>query len=190
MVNKKAIDTIGFPEIFYDALAYVIPAAFLVFGLFFSQPQNSDIGEYFCAPASTWVIETLLVLLFFGSMFVIGQMLTVLSFYLVWLWPCKLFKTYIPFQRDYVKIKIQYPTMSLLITKRFAKCVCTRNMVLSGVILLGYYWYLGRSGMMIGVLVATVLFTIDTHVRRRWFREFIDRVKAVPANGEAHLTNA
>lgn len=177
---NKTSEPLGIPEVFYDTLAYVIPAAYLVFGILVAAPSILGSFAEFTQDISSWVIETLLVMLIFGGMFIVGQMLTVISFYFVWYWPYKITRKYESIQKDYIKIKVTYPSMSLLITKRFAKCVCSRNMVLSSVILAFYHMMEGNTKIAIVAFALAVVFLIDTHVRRKWLTEFIERVYSVP----------
>jgi hypothetical protein len=133
------------PDIFFDALAYILPASLLFIGV---MTISSSIGgrlvkAYLDLGAS---FDRFIVVLFgLGIFYIIGQLLTHFSYDLilvplrklaVWRNNDHFTKSDIDWMADYTFVRHKDATLGLEISKRYARTIMTRNNALVAILLI------------------------------------------------------
>ena len=157
------------PDIFFDALAYILPASLLFIGVMIIP---SSVG----APLIKAYLNLgalfdrfIVVLMGLGIFYIVGQLLTHFSYDLilvplrklaVWRNNGHFTKSDIDWMADYTFVRHKDATLGLEISKRYARTIMTRNNALVALLLIvisivSYQW--------IGLIASGVLFLLFLH---------------------------
>ena len=192
------------PDVFYEMLAYVIPACVLLAGLgSISDPLRNLIFGWDLSQVAI-VEKVLLSFLILGLLYATGQFLTCLSHWVIyrivtigmwllkeesWNYPSKPFEG--PpglgplemvdrnFWKDQSRIRLAAPVLGLEILKRFARVVMARNHALVFFLLTVFAFVNGKSGYGWVFLAVAVGFLGETSIRRIWVNNFTWDVRMI-----------
>jgi len=188
------------PEAFYDVLAYIIPSAYLVVGILLgcdSLNKNKILNN---ASTTSWVIELFVGIIILGGLYCIGTIITSFSFYLIqkpiskFLFAIKRKSrdergidkyTFDLFGDEIIKLRIQHPSISTEITKRYARLNLLRNIAFSSLflLLLNLLGIVGlinfSSKMIVWILLILLASVAGAGIRSVWLRTNLDRISRV-----------
>lgn len=157
------------PDIFFDALAYMLPASLLFIGIMTLTPSMGSplVRAYLALGAS--FDRFIVVLLGIGLFYIIGQLLTHFSYELI-LRPLRRFASWrnnheftesdIEWMADYTFIRHKDAALGLEISKRYARTIMSRNNALAALLLM-VTSVVGRQW--IGLIVSGVLLILFVH---------------------------
>jgi hypothetical protein len=170
------------PDIFFDALAYLLPASLLFLGV---MTIPSSIGRplvdaYLSLGAS---LDRFVVILFgIGMLYIIGQLLTHFSYDLI-LRPLRALaarrkekdfaRSDIEWMADYTFIRHKDAALGLEISKRYARTIMSRNNALVALLLTVTSLI---SAQWIGLAASAVLFLLflhETYGEQRFFSRYL-----------------
>jgi len=177
----------GFPEFFYDLLAYVIPSVYLVLGLALILGRVNEIFSFEPLINVNIIFNIFLIIIMFGFLYLIGQLLTTFSNILVWKIPVWLIDSFrnkklgkkshytIDWYDGYRKLEIEKPKIANLVTKRYSRWISSRNIIMANIILLIinsfqrqiYGWF---------IFVSMALFIVDLILRKKWLDTYIEKL--------------
>ena len=179
--------TEGIPELFYDIIAYLIPPIYLMLGIGLTLGwfEGYDLKESLLN--ENVVVDLFIIFILIGILYLIGQLLTTLSSFVVWEFPRWVLNRLrrdkadsnavetIDWYEGYRIMEIKRPKLANLITKRYARWVTSRNIVLATLILLVMNLILGKSYSLLwfGLLI---VFSFDTTVRKIWLNKYINQL--------------
>ena len=157
------------PDIFFDALAYILPASLLFIGVMIipSSVGGPLVEAYLNLGAS---FDRFIVVLFgIGLLYIVGQLLTHFSYDVVlrplrWLAARRNQKEFarsdIAWMADYTFIRHKDAALGLEISKRYARTIMSRNNALVALILMVVSLL---SRQWIGLIASGVLFLLFLH---------------------------
>jgi len=165
------------PEGFYDGLAYIIPATYLLIGVELLYGFLFPWTHYYFSIKPSWVIDLLLALGILGGLYLVGQILTVFSYYLI-LIPLHIIGFYEgeTWYKKYRWIEVELSSVSLLVTKRYARWMSSLNMALSSMILIVLSLITEEYTYAVVFLLMSVVFVFDLAVRYRWLQDYVDTI--------------
>ena len=179
--------TEGIPELFYDIIAYLIPPIYLMLGIGLTLGwfEGYDLKESLLN--ENVVVDLFIIFILIGILYLIGQLLTTLSSFVVWEFPRWVLNRLrrdkadsnavetIDWYEGYRIMEIKRPKLANLITKRYARWVTSRNIVLATLILLVMNLILGNSYSVLwfGLLI---VFSFDATVRKIWLNKYINQL--------------
>jgi hypothetical protein len=173
------------PDIFFDALAYVLPASLLFIGVMIipSSIGAPLVNAYLSLGAS---FDRFVVILFgIGLLYIVGQLLTHFSYDLIlrplqklaaWRQEKDFTRSDIDWMGDYTFIRHKDAALGLEISKRYARTIMSRNNALVALVLMvlsviSRQW-LGLSAC--GVLF--LLFLHQTYGEQRFFSRYLEEI--------------
>src|SRR5215216_283644 len=173
------------PDIFFDALAYVLPASLLFIGVMIipSSIGLPLVNAYLSLGAS---FDRFIVILFgVGILYILGQMLTHFSYDLILL-PLRKLAAWrqdqdfthsdIDWMADYTFIRHKDAALGLEISKRYARAIMSRNNALVGLLLMVTSLI---SRQWVGLSVCGILFLLFAHQaygEQRFFSRYLQEI--------------
>jgi hypothetical protein len=157
------------PDIFFDALAYLLPASLLFIGVMIipSSIGAPLVNAYLNLGAS---FDRFIVVLFgIGMLYIVGQLLTHFSYDLIlrplrklaaWRTVKEFARSDIDWMADYTFIRHKDATLGLEISKRYARTIMSRNNALVALLLV-VISVLSRQW--IGLTASAILFVLFVH---------------------------
>jgi hypothetical protein len=173
------------PDIFFDALAYILPSSLLFIGVMIipSSIGSPLVKAYLNLGAS---FDRFIVVLFgIGILYIIGQLLTHFSYDLIllplrklaaWRKDKEFVKTDIEWMADYTFIRHKDAALGLEISKRYARTIMSRNNALVGLLLMLTSLL---SGQRIGLTISGILFLLFLHEaygEQRFFSRYLQEM--------------
>lgn len=185
-MNTKPIETFlgGIPELFYDGVAYALPGLYLILGMAFNFDKFSNFKVDEIEFLENFLIDLLLVIVCLGILYLVGQILTTFSSYLVWKMPSwiisKLYRKKrksknIDWYKGYRFLEVKNPHVAILVTKRYARWIASRNIVLASFILLVISIFMNDSYIFVYLGILFV-FSIDAGLRKTWLDNYINEL--------------
>jgi len=182
------------PDIFFDALAYMLPASLLFIGVMTLTPSlGSPLVRAYLALGASFD-RFIVVLLGVGLFYIIGQLLTHFSYQLI-LRPLRNFASWrqnkeftesdIEWMADYTFIRHKDAALGLEISKRYARTIMSRNDALVALLLMvtsvvGRQWI----GLIVsGVLL--ILFVQEAYGEQVFFSRYLQAITKELRNMEA-----
>lgn len=173
------------PDIFFDALAYVLPASLLFIGVMIipSSIGAPLVNAYLSLGAS---FDRFIVILFgVGILYIVGQMLTHFSYDLIlrplrkiaeWRQARDFTHSDIDWMADYTFIRHKDAALGLEISKRYARAIMSRNNALAALLLMILSVVSGQwVGLMVcGILV--LLFVHQAYGEQRFFSRYLQEI--------------
>ncbi len=182
------------PDIFFDALAYLLPASLLFLGIMIvpSSVGAPLVNAYLNLGAS---FDRFVVILFgIGLLYILGQLLTHFSYDVI-LRPLRKLAAWrqeedfahsdIDWMADYTFIRHKDAALGLEISKRYARTIMSRNNALVGVVLMLTSIF---SQQWIGLAVSGVLFLLFAHEaygEQRFFSRYLQEMTKELRNMDA-----
>jgi hypothetical protein len=182
------------PDIFFDALAYLLPASLLFLGIMIvpSSVGAPLVNAYLNLGAS---FDRFVVILFgIGLFYIVGQLLTHFSYDVI-LRPLRKLAAWrqeedfahsdIDWMADYTFIRHKDAALGLEISKRYARTIMSRNNALVGVVLMLTSIF---SQQWIGLAVSGVLFLLFAHEaygEQRFFSRYLQEMTKELRNMDA-----
>lgn len=173
------------PDIFFDALAYIMPASLLFIGVMIipSSVGAPLVEAYLNLGAS---FDRFIVVLFgVGLLYIIGQLLTHFSYDVIlrplnkvadWRKDKNFTRSDIEWMADYTFIRHKDAALGLEISKRYARTIMSRNNALVGLLLMVTSII---SSQWIGFLISGVLFLLFVHEaygEQRFFSRYLQEM--------------
>src|SRR5215216_3916758 len=173
------------PDIFFDALAYVLPASFLFIGVMIipSSIGAPLVNAYLSLGAS---FDRFIVILFgIGILYIVGQMLTHFSYDVIlrplrtlaaWKKEKDFTQSDIDWMADYTFIRHKDAALGMEISKRYARTIMSRNNALVAVLLLLISVI---SRQWVGLAVSGTLFILFAHQsygEHRFFSRYLQQI--------------
>jgi hypothetical protein len=173
------------PDIFFDALAYIMPASLLFIGVMIipSSVGAPLVEAYLNLGAS---FDRFIVVLFgVGLLYIIGQLLTHFSYDVIlrplnkvadWRKDKNFTRSDIEWMADYTFIRHKDVALGLEISKRYARTIMSRNNALVGLLLMVTSII---SSQWIGFLISGVLFLLFVHEaygEQRFFARYLQEM--------------
>ncbi len=157
------------PDIFFDALAYILPASLLFIGVMIipSSVGAPLIKAYLSLGAS--FDRFIVILMGVGILYIVGQLLTHFSYEVVlrplaklaaWRHNDGFTRSDIEWMADYAFIRHKDDALGLEISKRYARTIMSRNNALVGLLLMVTSLI---SSQWIGLLASGILFFLFVH---------------------------
>lgn len=183
------------PDIFFDALAYMLPASLLFIGVMTLTPSIGTplLSAYLDLGAS--FDRFIIVLLGIGLFYIIGQLLTHFSYHLI-LRPLRKLATWrknneftdsdIEWMADYTFIRHKDAALGLEISKRYARTIMSRNNALVALLLIITSVV---SQQWIGVTVSGVLFLLfvqEAYGEQVFFSQYLQAITKELRNMEVN----
>jgi len=182
---KKHIERFysGLPEAFYDGLAYVIPAAYLTIGIELLYGVFNDWVTIYLSRNQPFIVDLFIAFIVLGGLYIVGQLLTTCSYYIL---HCPLKRIHREenenWYNDYRRIEIEFPAVSLLLTKRYARWMSARNVALSSILLVVLSLF-GKQYLCVMIFgLIALLFLFDLVVRYRWLKNYISTIISQAGN--------
>jgi hypothetical protein len=182
------------PDIFFDALAYLLPASLLFLGIMIvpSSVGAPLVNAYLNLGAS---FDRFVVILFgIGLLYILGQLLTHFSYDVI-LRPLRKLAAWrqeedfahsdIDWMADYTFIRHKDAALGLEISKRYARTIMSRNNDLVGVVLMLTSIF---SQQWVGLAVSSVLFLLFAHEaygEQRFFSRYLHEMTKELRNMDA-----
>jgi hypothetical protein len=182
------------PDIFFDALAYLLPASLLFLGIMIipSSVGAPLVNAYLNLGAS---FDRFVVILFgIGLFYIVGQLLTHFSYDVI-LRPLRKLAAWrqeedfahsdIDWMADYTFIRHKDAALGLEISKRYARTIMSRNNALVGVVLMLTSIF---SQQWVGLAVSSVLFLLFAHEaygEQRFFSRYLHEMTKELRNMDA-----
>ncbi len=182
------------PDIFFDALAYLLPASLLFLGIMIvpSSVGAPLVNAYLNLGAS---FDRFVVILFgIGLLYILGQLLTHFSYDVI-LRPLRKLAAWrqeedfahsdIDWMADYTFIRHKDAALGLEISKRYARTIMSRNNALVGVVLMLTSIF---SQQWVGLAVSSVLFLLFAHEaygEQRFFSRYLQEMTKELRNMDA-----
>jgi len=170
------------PDIFYDALAYFLPASLLFIGVVTVSSPARDFTVSSYLSLSDTFDKLIVVVLGLGVLYTLGQFLTFVSYEIIHR-PMRAFASWRKDRRyppsdqmwtpDYTYIRHTDAALGLEVTKRYARTILTRNNALVSLLILVISII---SNQDIAIIVSAILFPLllyETYGRRVFFYQFI-----------------
>jgi hypothetical protein len=173
------------PDIFFDALAYLLPSSLLLLGMMIipSSVGAPLVNAYLNLGAS---FDRFVVILFgIGILYVVGQLLTHFSYDVI-LRPLQKLAAWnkekdfahsdIDWMADYTYIRHRDAALGMEISKRYARTIMSRNNALVALVLMVTSVI---SGQWIGLAVSGALFLLFTHEtygEQRFFSRYLQEM--------------
>ena len=173
------------PDIFFDALAYLLPASLLFLGVMIipSSIGAPLVNAYLNLGAS---FDRFVVILFgVGLLYILGQLLTHFSYDVI-LRPLQMFAVWrkekdfarsdIDWMQDYTFIRHKDAALGMEISKRYARTIMSRNNALVALLLMITSVI---SSQWVGVIACGVLFLLFTHEtygEQRFFSRYLQEM--------------
>jgi len=179
-------DTHSFlPTGFYDLLAYIIPASFLLFGIAIIFPEVLAVpSKLYKLSTNSLVHDVFSSFLAFGFLYTIGSILTSFSYILFQILITKIFDGVslkcFGFERDFgnqLLAVLPLEQKSNEITKRYARLNLIRNVALSSLILMIVSFFSSECLITITFLIIFLISLVNTALRTIWLLQNIDKVK-------------
>lgn len=182
------------PDIFFDALAYLLPASLLFLGVMTipSSIGSPLVNAYLNLGAS---FDRFVVILFgIGMLYIIGQLLTHFSYDVIlrplrkvaaWRKEKEFASSDIEWMADYTFIRHKDAALGLEISKRYARTIMSRNNALVCFLLMILSLI---SSQWIGLMVSGVLFLLFLHEaygEQRFFSRYLKEMTKELRNMEA-----
>jgi hypothetical protein len=182
------------PDIFFDALAYLLPSSLLFLGMMIipSSIGAPLVNAYLNLGAS---FDRFVVILFgIGLLYILGQLLTHFSYDVivrplqkvaVWKEEKDFAKSDIDWMADYTFIRHKDAALGIEISKRYARTILSRNNALVALVLMVTSVI---SSQWIGLAVCGVLFLLFTHEaygEQRFFSRYLQEMTKELRNMEA-----
>jgi hypothetical protein len=157
------------PDIFFDALAYILPASLLFIGVMTipSSVGSPLVNAYLNLGAS---FDRFIVVLFgIGLLYIVGQLLTHFSYDVIlrplrklaeWRKVKEFARSDIEWMADYTFIRHKDAALGLEISKRYARTIMSRNNALVALLLMVTSLL---SGQWVGLTVSGILFLLFVH---------------------------
>ena len=173
------------PDIFFDALAYVLPASLLFLGVMIipSFIGTSLVNAYLSLGAS---FDRFVVILFgVGILYIVGQLLTHFSYDLIlrplrrwaaWKQEQDFSRSDIDWMADYTFIRHKDAALGIEISKRYARTIMSRNNALVALLLMATSLI---SRQWVGLTVCGVLFLLFAHEaygEQRFFSRYLQEI--------------
>jgi hypothetical protein len=173
------------PDIFFDALAYLLPSSLLFLGIMIipSSIGAPLVNAYLNLGAS---FDRFVVILFgIGLLYILGQLLTHFSYDLIlrplqkvaaWREEKDFAKSDIDWMADYTFIRHKDAALGMEISKRYARTIMSRNNALVALVLMVTSIL---SNQWIGLAVSGVLFVLFTHEtygEQRFFSRYLQEI--------------
>lgn len=173
------------PDIFFDALAYVLPASLLFIGVMIipSSIGAPLVNAYLNLGAS---FDRLVVILFgVGILYIVGQLLTHFSYDLIllplqklaaWKQAQDFTSSDIDWMADYTFIRHKDAALGMEISKRYARTIMSRNNALVALLLMVISLI---SSQWIGLIACGVLFILFVHQaygEQRFFSRYLQEI--------------
>jgi hypothetical protein len=182
------------PDIFFDALAYLLPSSLLFLGIMIipSSIGAPLVNAYLNLGAS---FDRFVVILFgIGLLYILGQLLTHFSYDVIlrplqkvaaWREEKDFAKSDIDWMADYTFIRHKDAALGMEISKRYARTIMSRNNALVALVLMVTSIL---SSQWIGLAVSGVLFVLFTHEAygeqrffSRYLREITKELRSIEA---------
>jgi hypothetical protein len=173
------------PDIFFDALAYLLPSSLLLLGMMIipSSVGAPLVNAYLNLGAS---FDRFVVILFgIGILYVVGQLLTHFSYDVI-LRPLQKLAAWnkekdfahsdIDWMADYTYIRHRDAALGMEISKRYARTIMSRNNALVALVLMVTSII---SGQWIGLAISGALFLLFTHEtygEQRFFSRYLQEM--------------
>jgi hypothetical protein len=173
------------PDIFFDALAYVLPASLLFIGVMIipSAIGAPLVNAYLNLGAS---FDRFVVILFgIGILYIVGQLLTHFSYDLI-LRPLRTLASWkqeqdftnsdIDWMADYTFIRHKDAALGMEISKRYARTIMARNNALVSLLLMVVSLI---SRQWVGLIVCGILFILFVHEaygEQRFFSRYLQEI--------------
>jgi hypothetical protein len=173
------------PDIFFDALAYLLPSSLLFLGIMIipSSIGAPLVNAYLNLGAS---FDRFVVILFgIGLLYILGQLLTHFSYDVIlrplqkvaaWREEKDFAKSDIDWMADYTFIRHKDAALGMEISKRYARTIMSRNNALVALVLMVTSIL---SNQWIGLAVSGVLFVLFTHEtygEQRFFSRYLQEI--------------
>ncbi|HJR80605.1 MAG TPA: hypothetical protein VJ821_11065 [Anaerolineales bacterium] len=173
------------PDIFFDALAYLLPATLLFLGVMIipSSIGAPLVNAYLNLGAS---FDRFVVILFgIGLLYIVGQLLTHFSYDVIlrplqtlaaWRKEKDFAKSDIDWMADYTFIRHKDAALGMEISKRYARTIMSRNNALAALLLMITSII---SGQWAGLVVCGILFLLFTHEaygEQRFFSRYLQEM--------------
>lgn len=173
------------PDIFFDALAYLLPATLLFLGVMIipSSIGAPLVNAYLNLGAS---FDRFVVILFgIGLLYIVGQLLTHFSYDVIlrplqtlaaWRKEKDFAKSDIDWMADYTFIRHKDAALGMEISKRYARTIMSRNNALAALLLMITSII---SGQWAGLAVCGILFLLFTHEaygEQRFFSRYLQEM--------------
>jgi hypothetical protein len=184
------------PDIFFDALAYVLPASLLFIGVMIipSSIGAPLVNAYLNLGAS---FDRFIVILFgIGLLYIVGQLLTHFSYDVIlsplrkladWKQEKDFSQSDIDWMADYTFIRHKDAALGMEISKRYARTIMSRNNALVALLLM-ITSVLSRQW--IGLAVSGILFVLfvhQTYGEQRFFARYLQEItKELRTMEDAH----
>jgi hypothetical protein len=173
------------PDIFFDALAYVLPASLLFIGVMIipSSIGAPLVNAYLNLGAS---FDRFVVILFgVGILYIVGQMLTHFSYDVIlrplrklaaWRKEHDFTRSDIDWMADYTYIRHKDAALGMEISKRYARTIMSRNNALVALVLMALSL---PSRQWIGLTACVILFVLFVHQaygEQRFFSRYLEEI--------------
>ena len=176
MDNKKMGSFLNqFPEWYYDFIVYIIPSLLFYSILYYSNfALHPEINKFISHGNTT--IQIWIFFLIAGVFYITGQLITFLSYWLIWFCPKILFKRVFLWYKDegwykkFAEIKFANETVARELNKRYARANIARNNCLVCLIIIIVPTAIPKMYS----LVLFILFFFEAHVRKKWLLEIVD----------------